>query len=116
MTCHGAGEVSRGHGPERCPDCGGLGTIARGPTLTERRLRDLEQRYPSREREADVDINWLIFELRRCHHGLYQILAATQELEEHSPIGKKLRFFANEALALYPVEHPGKPDPDASPD
>ena len=103
-TCYGTGEVSGVHGPERCADCGGLGTMPTGMTLTERRLRDLERAYERRGGEVEADVRWLVGEVRRAHHALVQILAAAHEASDDDASATQVRCLANDVLRVYPKE------------
>lgn len=103
-TCYGTGEVSGIQGPERCSDCGGVGKMPTGMTLAERRLRDLERAYAGRGGELEVDVRWLVGEVRRAHHALLQILAAAQDAGDEDATAAQVRFLANEVLRVYPTE------------
>jgi hypothetical protein len=70
--------------------------------LTEWRLRELERAYGERG-QAGQDVSWLIAEVRRAHHVLVQILAASQDADENDAIASKIRFLANEVLRVYAV-------------
>jgi len=100
-TCYGKGVQFRDMGPETCPDCAGLGELPSASVLRERRLRELEQRYEESEHEAWTHVRWLITEVRRSHHALLQILAASLEAPASDPTASKIRFLANDVIGLY---------------
>jgi hypothetical protein len=100
-TCYGEGVTSGEHGPRNCPDCGGLGQLPSPLVLTEWRLRELERSYGERG-ETGQDMTWLISEVRKSHHVLVQILAASQDADESDAISR-IRFLANEVLRVYPA-------------
>jgi hypothetical protein len=102
-SCDGQGTVFRDYGPEPCASCLGLGLLPSASVLTERRLREIEHGFEGRDREAAQHVRWLTSEVRRAHHALLQILAASQDLSgEDEAIAKKIRFLANDVLAVYP--------------
>jgi hypothetical protein len=101
-TCYGEGVTTSEHGPRNCPDCGGLGMLPSPLVLTEWRLRELERAY-GEHGQAGQDVSWLIAEVRRAHHVLVQILAASQDADENDAIASKIRFLANEVLRVYAV-------------
>jgi hypothetical protein len=101
-SCDGQGTVFRDYGPEPCGSCLGLGQLPSASVLTERRLRELEQAYDGRDRETAQHVRWLTSEVRRAHHALLQILAAGQEAPQEDTIARKIRFLANDVLAVYP--------------
>ncbi len=100
-TCYGEGAVGGQHGPEACPDCHGLGTLPSATVLTERRLRELEAGYASRGDRVGQDVAWLAGEVRRAHHALIQILAASQDAAQDDPTSAQIRGLANSVLNLY---------------
>lgn len=99
-SCQGLGELPGRSGPESCHDCLGAGTLPSAMVLMERRLRELEARYPDGDGETARDVRWLIGEVRRSHHALVQVLAAGQEVEP-SDVGRKVVFLANDVLGVY---------------
>ncbi|HEX2677993.1 MAG TPA: hypothetical protein VHM19_15170 [Polyangiales bacterium] len=99
-TCYGEGTASD---LSPCPDCAGMGTLPSGLVLTEWRLRELERLYSQRGGEAGQDVGWLVREVRRAHHVLLQILAASQDADEGDAIAAKIKFLANDVLGMYPV-------------
>jgi hypothetical protein len=106
-TCYGEGTTGD-LGP--CPDCAGMGVLPSGLVLTEWRLRELERNYGKQGGEAGQDVAWLISEVRRAHHALLQILAASQDMEHDAQddagryeAARKAQFLANEVLGMYPV-------------
>ena len=102
-SCDGQGTVFRDYGPEPCASCLGLGQLPSASVLTEQRLREIEKSYDGRALEASLDVRWLAAEVRRAHHALLQILAASQDLDADDAIAKKIRFLANDVLAVYPA-------------
>ena len=113
VSCHGEGVQGGPNGPQKCPDCDGLGLLPSGTVLTERRLRALEEAYglaaPADagggvRNEAARDVSWLVGEVRRAQHALIQILSASQDLADGDPISGKIRFLANEVLDVYSRE------------
>jgi hypothetical protein len=100
-TCYGEGTVGGQHGPEPCADCHGLGSLPSATVLTERRLRELERTYERRGDAAERDVKWLASEVRRTHHALMQILAASQDAEEGDELAAQIRGLANSVLGLY---------------
>ena len=101
-TCYGEGVTTSEQGPRSCPDCGGLGMLPSPLVLTEWRLRELERVYGERG-QAGQDVSWLIAEVRRAHHVLVQILAASQDADDSDPIASRIRFLANDVLRVYAV-------------
>jgi hypothetical protein len=101
-TCYGEGVTTSEHGPRNCPDCGGLGMLPSPLVLTEWRLRELERAY-GEHGQTGQDVSWLIAEVRRAHHVLVQILAASQDADDDDAIASKIRFLANEVLRVYAV-------------
>ena len=114
VTCYGEGMVGGDNGPERCDDCLGLGLLPSHTVLTERRLRTLERTYEPRQGELARDVHWLVSEVRRSHHALVKILAASQEADEGDTHSAQIRFLANEVLGVYTTE-PAEPDPGGEP-
>jgi hypothetical protein len=109
-SCDGQGTVFRDYGPEPCASCLGLGQLPSASVLTEQRLREIEKSHEGRNLEASVDVRWLAAEVRRAHHALLQILAASQDLDADDAIAKKIRFLANDVLAVYPPNPRAKPE------
>ncbi len=99
-TCYGEGVASSDL--SACPDCAGMGTLPSGLVLTEWRLRQLEQIYATQGGEPGQDVMWLATEVRRAHHALLQILAASQDADDSDAIASKIRFLANDVLGMYP--------------
>ncbi len=110
-SCDGQGTVYRDYGPEPCSSCLGLGQLPSAGALTEQRIREIEKAYEGRNLEAGIHVRWLASEVRRAHHALLQILAASQESEPDDAIAKKIRFLANDILAVYPPT-PREPNRD----
>jgi hypothetical protein len=101
-TCYGEGVASSDL--SACPDCAGLGTLPSGLVLTEWRLRQLEHNYVAKGGESGQDVTWLATEVRRAHHALLQILAASQDADDGDAIASKIRFLANDVLGMYPAK------------
>jgi hypothetical protein len=93
--------VFHDYGPQLCADCCGLGELPSASVLSERRLRELEQRYERRDEETLRDVRWLVGEVRSAHHTLLKILAASLDAEPGDPIAKSIRFLANDVLGVY---------------
>ena len=107
-TCQGEGVTASEHGPLTCLDCAGLGQLPSGLVRTEWRLRELERIYEPRSGEQGQDFRWLISQLRRSHHALLQILAASQDADgEDSPSAARIKFLANDVLSVYPKQPEG---------
>jgi hypothetical protein len=68
----------------------------------EQRMRQIEQRTGKLSGEAAQDSQWLVGELRRCRSALVKVLTAAQDTEEESDTLQQVRFFANDALGMYP--------------
>jgi hypothetical protein len=100
--CNGEGAIFRDFGPEACTSCFGLGELPPASVLCERRLRELESAY-TKPGETGQDVRWLIGEVRRAHHALLQILAASQDLSSDDDLAKRIRFLANDVLGVYPA-------------
>ncbi len=47
-------------------------------------------------------MSWLVTEVRRAHHALLQILAASQDADEGDAMATKIKFIANDVLRVYP--------------
>jgi hypothetical protein len=104
-TCYGQGVTTTEQGPLACPDCGGEGKLPSPMVLTDWRLRELERHYQKLGGETGQDVQWLVGEVRRAHHALVQILAASQEAaDDADPITGKIKFLANDVLGAYPVK------------
>ena len=104
VSCYGEGVISGITGPEPCPDCGGVGALPSSNTLAERRLRDLESEYARHGGQIESDMRWLVDEVRRSRHALIQILAAAQDADSEDVLAARVRFLANGAIGLYPVD------------
>ncbi|MDH5675653.1 MAG: hypothetical protein OEZ06_26250 [Myxococcales bacterium] len=100
-TCYGEGAVGSTHGPQACPDCEGIGFLPSATVLTERRLRELERVYARQGGQVGQDVQWLATEVRRAHHALVQILAASQEADESDAAAAQIRGLANSVLNMY---------------
>ena len=101
-TCHGEGVTGSEQGPLTCLDCAGIGKLPSGLVRTEWRLRELERVYAAQGGEHAQDLRWLIAEVRRAHHVLLQILAASEDGGEN-PTLTRIKFLANDVLSLYPT-------------
>ena len=102
-TCYGEGSTPSEHGPLTCADCGGTGMLPSGLVRTEWRLRELERIYAPRGGDVEQEILWLATEVRRAHHVLLQILAASDDTDEQTPTLTRIKFLANEVLGVYPT-------------
>jgi len=91
-------------GPLTCVDCAGLGQLPSGLVRTEWRLRELERIYETKTGELGQDFRWLIAQLRRSHHALLQILAASQDGDDDSQSATRIRYLANDVLSVYPKQ------------
>jgi hypothetical protein len=100
LTCHGSGEVVNEFGPEACPDCAGAPGDVGAWQQTERRIRDIEQRYAGAP-EFATDLKWLLFELRRSRHALLQILTRCQDAGSGDELAKEIKFYVQEATEMY---------------
>jgi hypothetical protein len=103
-SCQGEGEVSGITGPESCPDCGGIGQLPSAITLAERRLRELESTYARQGGEVELDVRWLVGQVRRSRHALVQIMAAGQDADPEDPLASQVQHLANGVLGVYPAE------------
>jgi hypothetical protein len=103
-TCHGEGVTGSEAGPLACLACAGTGQLPSGLVRTEWRLRELERIHAAASGEAGQDIQWLIHQVRRSHHALVQILAASADLDETQPTLQRIKFLANDVLDVYPAE------------
>lgn len=102
-TCYGEGSVPSEHGQLTCADCAGTGLLPSGLVRTEWRLRELERIYTPRGGDVEQEILWLASEVRRAHHALVQILAASDDTDEQSPTLSRIKFLANDVLGMYPT-------------
>ena len=103
-TCQGEGVTASEQGPLTCTDCAGLGQLPSGLVRTEWRLRELERIYEKVSGEQGQDFRWLVAQLRRSHHALLQILAASQDGDDENPTSARIKFLANDVLSVYPKE------------
>jgi hypothetical protein len=101
-TCHGEGVTGSEQGPLTCPDCAGRGELPSGLVRTEWRLRELERSHANQGGEQAQDMRWLVTEVRRAHHALLQILAASQDADGGDPCLTHIKFLANDVLSVYP--------------
>jgi ribonuclease D len=79
-----------------------MGQLPSGLVRTEWRLRELERIYAKQSGEQGQDMHWLVSELRRSHHALLQILAASQDGEASEENLSRIKFLANDVLGVYP--------------
>jgi len=100
-TCYGEGVVGSLHGPATCSDCHGIGTLPTATVLTERRLRELELTHGERGDQLGKDVQWLTTEVRRAHHALIQILAASQDADDDDALAAQIRGLSNSILGFY---------------
>ena len=103
-TCQGEGVTASEQGPLPCIDCAGVGQLPSGLVRTEWRLRELERIYANQSGELAQDFRWLVTQLRRSHHALLQILAASQDVDDDNPSATRIRFLANDVLSVYPKQ------------
>ncbi|HEX7479927.1 MAG TPA: hypothetical protein VF331_19145 [Polyangiales bacterium] len=97
--------ITTEQGPLPCTDCAGAGVLPSPVVLTERRLRELERIYAAVGGETQQDVLWLVGEVRRTHHALVQILAASHDgSEADDPIARKIKYLANDVLGVYPAK------------
>ena len=75
-----------------------------GLVRTEWRLRELERLNAAQSGDAGKDLRRLIGEVRRSHHTLLQILAASVDLDESDPTLSRIKFLANDELSMYPMK------------
>lgn len=101
LTCYGKGEIVDDFGPNRCPDCGGAGKQLDGNTMTEWRLRDIEEGHVGSEHGCEADVRWLAFELRRAREALVRIVSRSQDADEDDQLARDVRHVAMDALSLY---------------
>lgn len=111
-TCYGEGSTPSEHGSLTCVDCGGVGRLPSGLVRTEWRLRELERIYAAANSgngahdsaAAEQDVRWLVSEVRRAHHALLQILAASDDTDlVADPALTRIKFITNEILSVYPL-------------
>lgn len=106
ITCQGEGVTPSEQGPLTCLDCAGIGKLPSGLVRTEWRLRELERIYRDQGGESGQDMHWLIGELRRSHQALLQILAASQDLDQHGSTEShgltRIKYLANDVIGVYP--------------
>ena len=100
LTCYDSGEIVTELGPVDCPDCAGDPGAVSPWGQTERRLRDIEQRYAGKPDLGD-DVRWLVFELRKARSALLQILARCQDAPDGDGLAAEVRHWVNEATRMY---------------
>jgi hypothetical protein len=102
-SCLGTGEVGTEAGPVDCPDCGGAGVLPHPLVAIEWRVRDIERTHAAARDGVSNDLRWLIAELRRARTALTEIASLAEDAGD-SDIARRLRFTANRALELYPID------------
>jgi hypothetical protein len=100
LTCYDSGEVVNELGPVACPDCAGAPGAVGDWQQTERRLRDIEQRYLGAP-EVDADLGWTLFELRRARSALLRILTRCQDAGADDDFAAEIRFYVHDATGIY---------------
>jgi hypothetical protein len=100
LTCYDSGELVTELGPVVCPDCAGEPGAVSPWGQTERRLRDIEQRYAEKP-DVGTEVQWLVFELRRSRAALLRILARCQDAPDEDGLAAEIRFWANDATRMY---------------
>jgi hypothetical protein len=100
LTCYDSGEIVTELGPVSCPDCGGSPGAVGDWQQTERRLRDIEQRYTGAP-HVDTDLAWTMFELRRARSALMRILTRCQDAPIDDPLAAEIRFYVHDATGIY---------------
>lgn len=103
QTCQGEGVTANEFGPHDCPDCCGLGRLPSSSVLRERRLREIERAHATGDERGQA-VHWLVAEVRKANHVLLQIMAAAMESREADPVNARVRYLANKALGLYPID------------
>lgn len=103
-TCYGTGEVVTEQGALPCPDCFGGGKPAGRGAAVEWRLRQLDAAYAGDAREANVDVQWLLHELRGAREALVHILTLCHDADEDDALAREIKYRANEALRIYEPE------------
>ena len=102
-SCLGTGEVGTEGGSVDCPDCGGSGILPHPHVAVEWRVRDIERLHATRNDAIAGDLRWLIAEVRRARTALTEIAALADDAGD-TDVARRLRFTANRALELYPVD------------
>src|SRR6267154_11081 len=96
LTCYDSGELVTEFGPAACPDCAGEPGAVGAWEQTERRIRDIEQRYTDKP-DVGADVRWLAFELRRSRSALLRILARCQDHPDEDALAAEVRYLVNDA-------------------
>src|SRR5688572_33260685 len=102
-TCLGSGDIGTEVGPVDCSDCGGSGVLPHPLVAVEWRVRDIERSHAAGRDAVAADVRWLIAELRRARTALTDIAALAEDAGD-SEVARRLRFTANRALELYPID------------
>jgi hypothetical protein len=66
---------------------------------TERRLRDIEQRYAGAP-DVGADVAWLVHELRQSRSALLRIMARCQDAPEES-LAQEIGNWVNDVTRMY---------------
>lgn len=103
-SCAGSGEMPSEFGSVDCPDCGGEGRLPPRAVLVEWRAKDIARAVEKGHTATAKDVRWLLTELLGARAALKEILSLAQELETSDAHATRIRFTANRALNLYPVE------------
>jgi hypothetical protein len=101
ITCYGVGETVTDRGPSACPDCFGEGKALSDGTKIEWRLRAIERASPTSDHDVAADVRWLVHEVRRHREVLVRILARCQDEAESNALAVEIKYWANDALAIY---------------
>ena len=102
-SCYGEGHVPTDEGLVTCPECGGAGVLPSDGVIVDWRAGEIERLHATGSDQAAQDTRWLIFQLRRARNALTKIFALSQEVADVAA-AEEMRFIANEALGLYPIE------------
>ena len=100
-TCYGTGDIVGEQGAAVCPDCFGEGTALGSGAKLEWRLREIERAHRGTGRDDEVDVLWMVAELRRCRQTLVHILARCQDAADDDALAADVKYRANEALGFY---------------
>ena len=107
-SCYGQGELVTEQGPVACPDCYGEPNLKGRAELLEWRLRDIERNYAGTGHDAQSDLSWLVFQVRRHREALTRIITRCQEGDAPEALVAELQHIANAALELYALEEAGR--------
>jgi hypothetical protein len=103
-TCNGSGEYPTESGPIDCPDCGGAGNLPAKKSMIESRVNDIDRAYAGARNSVATDVRWLTTELRNARTALNEIVALAHDISDDNAIALRIRFIANRALGLYPLQ------------